>query len=618
MSLMNLASSRSWNLGSGRILRLATSLRRGMWDRSLGGALRAVLAAALLAAGDAHGVERAADDVVAHARQVLHAAAADHHHRVLLQVVAHARDVAGDLHPVGEPHARHLAQRRVRLLGSGGVDAGAHAALLRAAGHRGRLALVDHLLAPLADELADRRHQCLSTHDPPREMPLGRPGNWRTPWPWRAEGRAMIAASRVVSSQSRATSCEAPRSTFLYVSRRVPGILRPQVKSRLTLLDCLGIGINGIIGSGIFLLPARVFAHAGGLAWASWFAVGWVAFASVVLSYGAVARALGRNLSYIVPSLSAPLAQGALAAGVVAALALLNWRGVKPGAVASDVLSGAKLLPLLGFVAVGLFFVAPQRLAVPPPDGASTWTALRLGGLAGLFACTGFEYVPVPAGETDNPRRNVPLALLGALFGAMLLYALVEVVFIGTHPDPAHADKPLAEAAAAFAGPWAARLLTVGAAVSSFGFCTGVALVGPRYLSALADDGLLPAALGRRHPRFATPGVAIVATAAITAALVLWADFDRLSDLGNVAVFAQYLSTCLAVPVLRWLRPDLPRRFRLPFGVLVPAAATAGCLLFLKDMNRDDLRFALVTLACGLLLFALLRLSRRPVPGRAP
>src|SRR5258705_9030724 len=109
MSLMNLASSRSWNFGSGRILRLATSRRRGMWLFSLGRALGAVLAAALLAAGDADGVERAADDVVADARQVLHAAAADHHHGVLLEVVAHARDVAGDLHPVGQAHAGDLA-----------------------------------------------------------------------------------------------------------------------------------------------------------------------------------------------------------------------------------------------------------------------------------------------------------------------------------------------------------------------------------------------------------------------------------------------------------------------------------------------------------------------------
>src|SRR5207245_10934551 len=93
------------------------------------------------------------------------------------------------------------------------------------------------------------------------------------------------------------------------------------------------------------------------------FAVGWMAFASVVLSYTAVARALGRNLSYIVPSLAAPLAQGALAAVVVAALALLNWRGVTPGAVAGDVFSGAKLLPLLGFLGAGTFSIKPHRLS---------------------------------------------------------------------------------------------------------------------------------------------------------------------------------------------------------------------------------------------------------------
>src|SRR5207244_12064519 len=110
-----------------------------------------------------------------------------------------------------------------------------------------------------------------------------------------------------------------------------------------------------------------------------------MAFASVVLSYGAVARALGRSLPYIVPSLAAPLAQGALAASVVAALALLNWRGVKPGAVASDVFSGAKLLPLLGFVAVGLFFIEPHRLAGPAPHGASALTTPRLLRPRALF-----------------------------------------------------------------------------------------------------------------------------------------------------------------------------------------------------------------------------------------
>src|SRR5205807_4267335 len=142
------------------------------------------------------------------------------------------------------------------------------------------------------------------------------------------------------------------------------------------------------------------------------------------------------------------------------------------------------------------------------------------------------------------------------------------------------------------------------AAISSFGYCTGVALVGPRYLSAMSDDGLLPAVIGRRHPKFETPVAAIAITAAISGALALWADFDRLSDLGNVAVFAQYVPTCLAVPALRRLRPDLERRFRLPLGATIPLLATAGCLLFLNGMKRDDLVFALVTLVGGLLLFA--------------
>src|SRR5258708_17091931 len=130
MSFMNFASTRSWNFGSGVIFRFGTSRRRGICLSSLaklGGTLRrplgAVLRAALLAAGDADRVERAADDVVADAGEVLDAAPADHDHRVLLQIVADAGDVAGHFHPVGQANAGDLAQRRVRLLGSGGVDA---------------------------------------------------------------------------------------------------------------------------------------------------------------------------------------------------------------------------------------------------------------------------------------------------------------------------------------------------------------------------------------------------------------------------------------------------------------------------------------------------------------
>src|SRR5512140_1082808 len=147
--LTNFATTRSWNLGSGRIFRFSTSRRRGIEALSLARALGAVLRPALLATLDAHRVEGAADNVVAHAGEVLHAAAADEDHRVLLEVVPDAGDVARHLEAVGQADAGHLAERRVRLLRSRGVHARADAALLRRLAEGGRLLLHCELLAAL-------------------------------------------------------------------------------------------------------------------------------------------------------------------------------------------------------------------------------------------------------------------------------------------------------------------------------------------------------------------------------------------------------------------------------------------------------------------------------------
>src|SRR5437762_9977338 len=157
-------TSRDPCTGSGSSGRTPAAARRGI-ARLLG--LHAVLRAGLLAVGDAGGVERPAHDLVAHAREVLDAAAADEHYRVLLQVVPLARDVARDLHAVGEPHAGDLAQSRVRLLRRGRIYTRADAATLRGREHllaaltrleTRRRQLLLGLLAALADELIDAGH----------------------------------------------------------------------------------------------------------------------------------------------------------------------------------------------------------------------------------------------------------------------------------------------------------------------------------------------------------------------------------------------------------------------------------------------------------------------------
>src|SRR5260370_1163173 len=140
--------------------------------RILGGSLGllgAVLRPALAPPGPPRGVQRAADDVVPDARQVLHTTAPDEHDRVLLQVVADARDVRGHLEAVGEPYPRHLAEGRVRLLRRGGVDPDAHPALLGAGLHCGRLRLLPHRPSALPPQLIYRRHDSpgfLITCDP--------------------------------------------------------------------------------------------------------------------------------------------------------------------------------------------------------------------------------------------------------------------------------------------------------------------------------------------------------------------------------------------------------------------------------------------------------------------
>src|SRR5438105_10902468 len=228
----------------------------------------------------------------------------------------------------------------------------------------------------------------------------------------------------------------------------------------MTLLDCVGLGINGIIGTGICLLPAKVFRNAGGFSWAAWLAiggvcllvglcfcetagraernggpylyardafgrwvgvaVGWMALAANLFAYGAVARGFGRNLSFLLPALNGSAPQIAVAIAVIGGLAALNYRGIRPGALTSDFFSGAKLIPILLFVGLGLFFVDWSRVSTVPPAGESGLTALKVGGFAALFACTGFEYVPVAAGETDSPKKNVPLAMFFALLGSVL------------------------------------------------------------------------------------------------------------------------------------------------------------------------------------------------------
>jgi APA family basic amino acid/polyamine antiporter len=171
-------------------------------------------------------------------------------------------------------------------------------------------------------------------------------------------------------------------------------------------------------------------------------------------------------------------------------------------------------------------------------------------------------------------------------------------------------DAPLADAALAVA-PALGFMVVVGGLVSTLGFVSGSALGTPRYLFAAAIDRHLPDVLGAVHPRFGSPHVAVVATAALAIALVIPFDYRSLIGMSNVAVAVQYLATCLAVLRLRERRDA---GFRTPGGPWVPLLGAAVSLWVFTEASRQELAWAVVALAVGIAAVALTK--RYAAPAR--
>jgi amino acid transporter len=416
------------------------------------------------------------------------------------------------------------------------------------------------------------------------------------------------------------------------------------------LLDCFGLGVNGIIGSGIFLLPAALYRRAGGASPLAWllvgglcalvslcfaeaagrtnrsggpyryacdafgphigFAVGWITLVSSLLGYAAVSRGFAEHaVGLLQPGRTGgpllPLAVIALVLG----LAVINIVGLKPSARMADTVGLLKLLGLFAFVAIGLFFLQASSFHAPPVPRAGETTGLGAAAFAGLFACTGFEYVPVPAGETRRPERVVGLAMVVSVLGATLLYAVIQAVAQSAAPNLGEAATPLVAAARAMGGPGAAAAMAAIGVISAFGFCSTSALVVPRYVETFAQDRFLPHALERRSPRFGTPVVAVLSVSLLVVVLATTLDFTQLADTSNVAVVVQYVSTCISILVTRRNDPER-KTFRLPFGPLIPLAATVGCGLFMLQVAKGELLLSAALIGGGLALGAVTRRAR--------
>src|SRR6266566_3143083 len=252
------------------------------------------------------------------------------------------------------------------------------------------------------------------------------------------------------------------------------------------------------------------------------FEVGWLSYLARLTAFAANCNLMVSYLGFFWPAANNAWPRATVIVLVVLALTTINVLGVRQAAIAGDVFTTGKLLPMLIFIAIGLFFLNPHAFALGarPATGAFSQSVLLL-----LYAFTGFEMATIPAGEVRNPQKNMPQALLIATAVVTFTYILIQVVCIGTLPGLGSSTKPLADAGQRFMGTAGAALISAGAMISIAGNLNVLVLSGSRVTFAIAEQKQLPSILARVHQKFFTPHISIIMTAVIMLVLTLKSSF---------------------------------------------------------------------------------------------
>ncbi len=424
---------------------------------------------------------------------------------------------------------------------------------------------------------------------------------------------------------------------------------RPTLVRAVSRRQLVGLSINEVIGSGVYLLPAAAAALLGmssilGVLMAGFavallvlcfaeassyfdepggaylyareafgafvgFEVGWMTWLARVASIASLSNGFALAVGFLWSPAASGVPKIAIIGALIGLLTWINVIGVRQGAGVAVGLLIAKVVPLAVFITIGIFFVEWSRVAEMsmPPLGVLGEASLLL-----LFAYAGFENTPAAAGEYRNPKRDVPFALLTMILVVTLVYTGVQLVALGTLPGIAGSTSPVAEAAGTFMGPGGALLMTVAAMISIGGNVGNTVLVGPRYLYALAKDGYGPRFLAQVHPRYQTPMAAILTLSIIAFALALSGTFVQLAMLSIIARLTTYIGTAAAVPILRRRMGDRPNVLRLPGGPTIPIMALLLSLAFLSSAHLNNLIAGVIALVVGGGIYALRRAPEPP------
>lgn len=414
--------------------------------------------------------------------------------------------------------------------------------------------------------------------------------------------------------------------------------------------DLFALVINCIVGAGIYGLPAKVhslagtnelwailvcaaiiglvilcfaevasrFAQTGGpLLYAAvafgpfaGFLTGWVLWVARVTGCCAICNLLLEYLAYFNPGWNQGTGRLFCATAIIGTLTAINYVGVNRAALLGNILTVGKLVPLLLFVAVGLAHIDPKHFAqgASAPHAHFAQAVLLLG-----FAFMGWENVVVTAGETRNPRRDLPLALIAGLICVAILYLMIQVVCIGSLAQLDASERPIVDASRLFLGAGGAILMTVGAAIAMLGTLNVTLLTVSRVPYAMAVAGQLPRPLAVIHPRYRTPHRSVLLSGAIVLGLTLSGSFVYLLTVSTLSRLLVFAVTCASLPKLRRMPAAPAARFVLPGGGVIPSVALALIAWLLASSSWAESRDVMILIALGAMIHAAGLRRKRPI-----
>ncbi|HEY7740861.1 MAG TPA: APC family permease [Steroidobacteraceae bacterium] len=416
-----------------------------------------------------------------------------------------------------------------------------------------------------------------------------------------------------------------------------PGLLRG-----LTRFDVTALTINSVVGAGVFALPAglalssgrwslavvcaafavvatlalslaevasrfdvtggpQVYAQAtfGPLAG---FTVGWLFTVSRFASFALIAQVMLDYAAALWPALHDDWPRAVAITLFTAVLTAVNVRGVTRGAWVGNVLTIAKLLPLVAIALAGIWFAGWTNLPTAEPQQPG---GLVEGLQLALFACFGFEVIAIVAGEMRDPRRDIAFSILAGLGISCLLYLLLMLASFGILADSASHARPLVSIAEHFLGAAGGTLMAAAAVVSCAGGLAVAILTSPRNMFALAEAQDLPRAFAAVHPQWRTPWVSIVVYAVLSWLVTITGTFRYLLELFVISRMLAYGSTCLALIVLR--RREGPAPAPVPGGPVIATLALAACAAIVSTATLTSVRDVAIVIAIGFVIRALVR-----------